>query len=82
MRKTATTMRCVPRYGYDSTEVRTIDLDVAPGADEPELRERVRFWFAVRGIADALYDLDVDDNGFFAIINDEAYAQSWGTSVL
>lgn len=82
MRKTATTIRCVPRYGFARTEVRTIDLEIPHGADEPELLEGLRFWFASRGIADAVYGIDVDDNGYFAIVNDEAYEQHWGTPLL
>ena len=82
MRKTATTIRCVPRYGYASTDVRMIDLDIVDGAEEEELLEAVRFWFASRGIADAVYDVAVDDDGYFIIVNDEAYAHTWGTSLL
>ena len=50
--------------------------------DELELREALRFWFASRGIADAIYDIEVDDNGYFAIVNDEAYAHKWGKPLL
>ena len=62
--------------------MRTIDLDVADGAEEEELLEAVRFWFASRGIADAVYDITVDDDGYFVIVNDEAYALEWGTPLL
>ena len=82
MRKTATSIRCVPRCGFENTQVRSIDLDLPRDAEEGELREALRFWFASRGIADAVYDVDVDDNGYFAIINDEAYQQGWGTPIL
>lgn len=82
MKKIATTIRCVPRYGYEGTEVRTIDLDLADSADEHELVEAVGKWFAERGIADALYDITVDDDGFFAVINDEVYAAEWGTRLI
>ena len=82
VRKLATTVRCVPRYGYPDTEVRTIDVDVSRDAEEQELLDAVRYWFASRGIAEAVYDIDVDDNGHFAIVNDEAYANSWGTPLL
>ena len=51
MKKTATTIRCVPRYGYEGTDVRTIDLDLADSADEPELAKAVGKWFDERGIA-------------------------------
>lgn len=82
MRRTATTIRCVPRFGYDDTEVRFVDLDVPYDAEERELYETLRYWFASQGIADAVYDIDVDDDGFFAIVNDEVYEENWGTPVL
>lgn len=82
MRKTALMVRCVPRYGFGQTEVRMIDLDLPRDAEEDQLRNAIYFYFASRGIADALYDIQVDDNGYFAVINDEAYAASWGTPVL
>lgn len=82
MRKTALMLRCVPRFGFDNSEVRTIDLDVPPGVEEEELRHAVQFFFSSRGISDALYDIDVDDYGFFAIINDEIYDWDWGTPLL
>ncbi len=82
MKKTALMIRCVPRYGYDNTEVRTIDLDVSRDAEEQELLEAVQFYFAARGISDAVYDVNVDDDGWFAVINDEAYGQRWGTPLL
>ncbi len=75
-------IRCVPRFGYDNTEVRTIDLDVSQHAEEEELRHAVYFYFAARGISDAVYDVAVDDDGWFAIINDEAYDNAWGTPLL
>ena len=80
--RTATTIRCVPRYGFVNTQVRTIDLDVPTSAEERELLELLRYWFASRGIADAVYDIDVDDSGYFAIVNDEAYLHDWGTRLL
>ena len=82
MKKTATTIRCVPRYGYEGTEVRTIDLDLADSADEHELAEAVGKWFNERGIADAVYDITLDDDGFFTVVNDEAYAAEWGTPLI
>ncbi len=82
MRKTLTTIRCVPRFGFDHTEVRTIDLDLFDRADERELLTVLREWFAMRGIPDAVYDVDTDDNGFFAIINDEAFERDWGQRLL
>jgi hypothetical protein len=82
MRKTLTTVRCVPRYGYEHAEVRTIDLDLLDVNDERELLATARSWFAQRGIADAVYDVSSDDNGLFAIVNDEAYRQPWGEALL
>jgi hypothetical protein len=82
MRKTALMIRCVPRCGFDNTEVRTVDLELPHDADEGTVREALTFFFAARGISDALYDVDVDDNGYFAVVNDEAYASNWGTPLL
>ncbi len=75
-------IRCVPRFGYDNTEVRTIDLEVGREAEEEELRQACYFYFAARGISDAVYDIAVDDYGYFAVINDEAYDVQWGTPLL
>ncbi len=82
MKKTALMIRCVPRYGFDQTEVRTIDLDLPRDASEEQLREALHFYFAARGISDAVYDLEVDADGYFAVINDEAYQAHWGTPLL
>jgi hypothetical protein len=81
MRKTLTTLRCVPRFGYDNTEVRMVELEIGE-LDHDSLLESLQRWFAMRGIADAVFDIDADDNGYFAIINDEAYAEAWGRAVL
>ena len=78
VKRTLTTVRCVPRYGYDYARVRTIDLDLRDPHDDELLAHMLRDWFSLRGIPDALYDVDVDDDGFFAIINDEAYLVEWG----
>jgi hypothetical protein len=82
MRKTATTIRCVPRYGLNDTQVRTIELDAPLHAGERDLRHVLEFFFASRGVADAVYDIDVVDYGYFAIINDEAYEYEWGTPLI
>ncbi len=82
MKKTALMIRCVPRYGFDNTEVRTVDLDLPRDVDEATVREALTFYFASRGIGDALYDVGSDDYGFYAIINDEAYDSRWGTPLL
>ena len=34
------------------------------------------------GGGDAVYDIEVDDDGYFAVINDEAYDVRWGTPLL
>ncbi len=82
MKKTALMVRCVPRYGYDRTEVRTVDLDLPRDVEEAQLRDALVYFFAAHGISDAVYDIAVDDNGFFAVINDEAYEHKWGTPLL
>lgn len=82
MKKTGLMIRCVPRYGFERTEVRTIDLDLPPDAREEELHQAVCFFFAARGIGDAVYDIQVDEDGYFAVINDEAYNAQWGTPLL
>ncbi|MBN2447911.1 MAG: hypothetical protein JXO22_14360 [Phycisphaerae bacterium] len=82
MKRTATTFRCLPRLGLDYTELRVVDLDVCENADEAEIHAALTRWFAHRGIADAVYDVAVDNDGPYAIINDEAYAESWGTPLV
>jgi hypothetical protein len=82
MKRTALMLRCVPRYGYENTEVRTIDLPLPQDVDERQLRDAVYFYFAARGISDAVYDIDSDEQGYFAVINDEAYDFKWGTPLL
>lgn len=79
--KAAMSIRCVPRFGYADTEVRMLDLDT-PAEGEEALLAALRGWFSSHGIEDAVYDVSVDDDGYFAIINDEAYGQTWGTPVL
>ncbi len=82
MKKTALMLRCLPRVGYDNTEVRMIDLDLAPSAELEDVRQALTLYFATRGISDAIFDVGADDDGLFAIINDEAYEQRWGTPIL
>ncbi len=82
MKRVVTTVRCVPRYGYANTEVRTIELDLSEDPDGDEVKAAMDIWFAQRGIADAVYDVHTDDNGFFAVINDETYDREWGTALL
>ncbi len=81
MRKMATSIRCVPRYGFDNTEVRSVSLAVQDENEERELHEALQYWFLSRGISNAIYAFDVDDNGYFAIINDEVYDKRWGTPI-
>lgn len=82
MRRTSTSIRCVPRFGYDFAQVRSVDLDLPDQWDDDDLRGTLDAWFRMRGIAGAIYDVDADDNGFFAIVNDEAYHVRWGEPVL
>lgn len=82
MRRMTTTIRCVPRYGYDFAEVRTVDLDLPEGWEDSDLRVVLSHWFANHGVDSALYDVDVDDDGYFAIVNDEAYQVQWGEPLL
>lgn len=82
MRRVATKMRCVPRFGYADTEVRMVDVDLPSGAEEEDIRTELSGWFERRGIAEAVYSIDVDDDGYFAVINDEAYESEWGTPLL
>jgi hypothetical protein len=82
MKKTATTIRCVPRYGFSNTQVRLVDLDLPQDADERELLQALEHWFSLHGLSDAVYDIDVDDEGYFAIINDEVFERPWGTPLL
>ena len=82
VKKVSTRVRCVPRCGFEYTQVREIDIDVENSHDDAELRTAIQQWFDSRGIEDALFDLEVDDNGYFAIVNDEAFAGKWGTPLL
>lgn len=78
MKKTVTTIRCVPRLGLGETQFRIVELDLYDDADEQQLFDALTAWFANRGIADAVYDINLDDEGFLAVINDEVYDRSWG----
>lgn len=83
MRKLVTTkLRCIPRFGYSHSDVRTIDIDLPVEADDEQLQRSVNLWFAHRGIADAVYGIDYDDTGCLAIVNDEAFHESWGEPLL
>lgn len=82
MKRTLTTIRCVPRFGYENTEVRTVDLDLPEHYEPESLLAVLRAWFHARGLEEAVYDIEADDNGFFAIINDEAYELPWGAPLL
>ncbi|MBI5863282.1 MAG: hypothetical protein HZB38_01970 [Planctomycetes bacterium] len=81
MKKTVTSIRCVPRFGYDYAQVRSIDLDLPEGWDDDDLRTALTHFFAYRSIADAVFAVEADDDGFFAIINDEAYQHEWGEAL-
>lgn len=82
MKKIATTVRCVPRFGYEYSQVREVDIDLPEGWDDEQLRVALSHFFAYRSISDAVFAIDADDDGFFAIINDEAYLQEWGEPLL
>lgn len=82
MRKTATSIRCVPRLGLDNTQVRTVDLDLPENWDETDLQVVLSNWFGARGVGDAIYAIEVDPDGFFAVINDEAFEQAWGEALM
>ncbi len=82
MKRVATTIRCVPRYGYENTEVRTVELDLGDDPDPSDVQLALETWFAQRGIFDAVYDVQTEDSGYFAVVNDETYDQAWGTPLL
>lgn len=81
MKRTSTTIRCVPRFGYDSTDVRMLDVDV-PDSEESSLHEALSTWFTAHGIADAVFAVEMDEDGYFAIVNDEAFSANWGERLL
>lgn len=81
IRRTLTTVRCVPRCGFDYTQVRMVSLE-APEGDEDSIRAALDRWFRAIGIEQAVFDVDADDNGFFAIVNDEAFQAPWGEKLL
>ena len=67
VKRTLTAIRCVPRYGYDHAQVRTVDIDLADPHDDDAMLRLLRAWFDSIGVPDAVYDLAVDDDGFFAV---------------
>lgn len=82
MKRIATTVRCVPRYGYDYTQVREVDLELPEGWDDHQLNAALSQYFSYKSIADAVFAIDSDEGGFFAVINDEAYLQNWGEPLI
>lgn len=82
MRSVLTTIRCVPRLGCDFTQVRTIELGIAPGCQEMDVRDALAAWFGDRGLDEVVYDVTLDDDGYCAVINDEAYYKEWGVPLL
>lgn len=58
--------------------MRIVEVDVHDDADEQQLFNALARWFAVRGVADAVYDVRFDDEGALAVINDEVFAEDWG----
>ncbi len=81
MTRIGTVVRCVPRYGYDFAEVRAVELGVSRDAGESEVHAALERWFAAIGLDDAVFAIETDANGVFAIINDEAYHVRWGKSL-
>ena len=81
MTRVVTNIRCVPRCGFEYTQVRTVDLEAPAHAEEHDLHRLLNHWFVQRGIEEAVYAIEVEDKGYFAIINDEAYKESWGTKL-
>ncbi len=81
MTRVVTNIRCVPRCGFEYTEVRTVDLEAPSNIDDHQMHRLLNHWFVQRGIEEAVYAIETDDTGYFAIINDEAFKQSWGTSL-
>ncbi len=82
MKRVATSIRCVPRFGYANTEVRMLDVGISADAEEADTREALMAWFSAHGIADAVYDVQFGDDGLMAIINDEAFDADWGNPLL
>lgn len=64
MKKIATTVRCVPRFGYEYSQVREVDIDLPEGWDDEQLRVALSHFFAYRSISDAVFAIDADDDGF------------------
>ena len=80
-KRISTRVRCVPRYGYEFANVREVEVDVDNPHDDAELHEVLVRYFAYLGIGDAVFDVDVDDDGYFAVINDEVYEREWGDAL-
>ena len=81
-KRTLTTIRCVPRFGYDFASPRTIDFDLPHHFDENDLEGVMLEWFSARDLVDALFAVEFDDEGYFAIVNDEAFHVEWGEPLI
>lgn len=81
MVKVATSVRCVPRFGYDFTDVRMVSIDVPRDFGHAELHDALNRWFRSIGLEDAVFAIETDDNGYFAVVNDEVFERPWGESV-
>lgn len=81
-KKLLTTVRCLPRCGFAGTEVRLVQLDLRGDSDESLLKEELQAWFESLGIDDAIFDVGVDADGPFAVVNDDAYSSDWGDPLL
>jgi hypothetical protein len=82
MKRTATTIRCIPRLGLDSTQVRVIEVDLPEGWDDRDLQVILDGWFRQHGASEAVYSVEVDNDGYFAIINDDAFERTWGEEIV
>ena len=82
MRKTVTTIRCVPRYGYGHAQVRAVDLELYDAADEKRAAQRARALVRpARHRRTPSLTSRWTTTGFFAVINDDAYLDSWGEAI-
>ncbi len=82
MRRTQTLLRCVPRYGYNYADVRTIEVELPPDLGPAGVQRVAQSWFTMRGMSDAVFAIEQDEDGPFAIVNDEAYLEDWGRPLL
>lgn len=77
-KKISTTIRCVPRFGFANTQVREILVDTEDAFDDAQLYDAIVEFFGAYGFVDAVFDFDQDEDGYFAIINDDTFEGEWG----